>query len=627
MIQRNILFLVFLLIALPVCSQMNESFSDGNFTSEPVWNGTSELFKINTKRQLQSAGAGSETSFLSTPVTLDLGQNQTSWAFYIKLSFNPSDLNYARSYLLSDRQNLLDPLNGYFIQLGNANDQICLYRSDKGVPTLLIEGKDARMSGTLNAFQIKVTRSKEGTWALSVKRVDDLEYSTEGTVTDNTYLNGAWFGFSCIYTQSRKSNFYMDDILIDQGEDDPDNPDDPDDPIIPDMPDENEDSLISTYGKIVFNELMVNPSGVSGLPEVEYIELYNRSTASVSLQGWSLFYGEKGFAIPASIILPKGYLILTKESNRSLLTDSDWAVVYCTSFPALLNTGKLLYLLDNTGELIQCLEYSDKWYRNTKKKAGGYSLECIDSDNLGNQPSNWIGSNASSGGTPGKINSVAAVLVDTITPHISKVTLLLDDELELSFSKPMCYSSLVDGSNYTIDSSNYQIIELYPNYPQQTTMSVKLNIPLSSDTETLITIDSLRDLSGLRVPMTHLVATRDTVFVTEERTGGGVASHEMLWLEQNYLISSSPDREGHITVFYSFPSDGWNVQLSIFNLQGFEMNRIETGSLSAQEGSFIWNGNSNTGNKVVPGIYIFRAECIHPTGEARRYKMSVIVGS
>lgn len=636
MILRNILFLVFLLIALPVCSQVNDSFSDGNFTSEPVWSGTSDLFKVNKKRQLQSAGVSSESSFLSTPMTLDLGDAQTSWSFYIKLSFNPSDLNFARSYLVSDKQNLFEPLNGYFLQIGNANDQISLYRSDNGVPTLLIEGEMARMSGTLNAFQLKVIRSKEGTWTLSVKRVEDMEYSTEGSVVDNTYRNGAWFGFSCTYTQSRKSNFYMDDILIDQGEgnsddpdvpDIPDEPEDPDDPIIPDVPDENEDSLISIYGKVIFNELMVNPSGVSELPEVEYIELYNRSTASVSLRGWSLFYGEKGYAIPACSIPAKGYVILTKESNRSFLTDSDWAVVYCASFPTLLNTGKLIYLLDNTGELIQCLTYSDKWYHNTKKKAGGYSLECIDPDNLGNQPCNWTASMASSGGTPGKVNSVAAELVDTITPHITKATLLLDDQLELSFSKPMCYSSLVNGHNYVIDSSNYQIIELYPNYPQQTTTTVKLNIPLSPDFETHITIDSLRDLSGLLVPRTYVVATKNTVTVTEEIHHETDVFHEMLWLKQNYLLPSSPDQEGHITIFYSFPGEGWKVQLCIYNLQGLEISRIETGSFPELEGYFVWNGKTNTGKDVVPGIYLFYAECIHPSGEVRRYKISVIVGS
>ncbi len=626
MIQRNILFFVFLSMALPVCSQLNDNFSDGNFTSEPVWGGTPELFKINTKSQLQSAGTGAESSYLSTPVVLDLEQNQTVWAFYIKLSFNPSDLNYARSYLLSDNQNLTQPLNGYYLQIGNAKDQFCLYRSDHGVPTLLINGEDARMSGTVNAFYVKVIRSEDGIWSLSVKGIEDLDYSTEGTATDTTYQSGGWFGFSCTYTQSRKTSFYMDDISIEQGGNEPD---DPDDPIIPDVPDEKEDSLGSLYGKVIFNELMVNPSGVIGLPEIEYIELYNRCDISVNLQGWSLFYGEKGYPIPASVIPAKSYLILTKESNRSLLTDSDWPIVFCSSFPTLLNTGKLLYLLDQSGELIQCLEYSDKWYGSTKKKAGGYSLECIDSDNMGNQPSNWIGSIDSSGGTPGRKNSVAAVLVDTITPHISKATLLLDDELELSFSKPMCYSSLVNGSHYSIDSSNYQIIELYPNYPQQTTMSVKLNIPLTSDKETVITIDSLRDLSGLLVPVTHLVATSDTVFVTEEKIGGGgeVASHEMLWLEQNYLLPSSPDREGRINVFYSFPGEGWSVQLTIYNMQGLVVNRIETGTLSAVEGSFIWNGNTTTGKEVVPGIYLFYAECVHPSGEVKRYKMSVIVGS
>ena len=69
------------------------------------------------------------------------------------------------------------------------------------------------------------------------------------------------------------------------------------------------------------------------------------------------------------------------------------------------------------------------------------------------------------------------------------------------------------------------------------------------------------------------------------------------------------------------------MHLSIFNLQGLEMSRIETGSLSANEGSFVWNGKTNTGKEVVPGIYLFQAECIHPSGEVRRYKIPVIVGS
>ncbi len=39
------------------------------------------------------------------------------------------------------------------------------------------------------------------------------------------------------------------------------------------------------YGDIVINELMIDPSPAVGLPEVEYIELFNASSQAYDLRG------------------------------------------------------------------------------------------------------------------------------------------------------------------------------------------------------------------------------------------------------------------------------------------------------------------------------------------------------
>lgn len=187
-------------------TQINETFGDGNFTSNPAWSGTTGDWVVNSSLQLQSNNtvAGS-TFYLATPNTLAIS---AQWEFYIRLNFNTSSLNYVDVYLTASAANLsLTTLTGYFVRIGNTQDDICLYRKDApGTATKILDGLDGITDYTDNTLKIKVTRTAAGLFTLYT---DDTgtgnAYVMEGSATDATYTTSAYFGF--LVKQSTSSFF------------------------------------------------------------------------------------------------------------------------------------------------------------------------------------------------------------------------------------------------------------------------------------------------------------------------------------------------------------------------------------------------------------------------------------
>jgi hypothetical protein len=129
---------------------------------------------------------------------------------------------------------------------------------------------------------------------------------------------------------------------------------------------------------IVINEIMVRPAPSAGLPEVEYIELYNRSGHPVNLQNWTITLGTGSRIIPGEKVMDPGdFLLITSEKNSHQL-EVFGDVAGIASFPALPAGGQTLVLRDATANVISAIKYSDKWYRNDFKTSGGWSLEQID---------------------------------------------------------------------------------------------------------------------------------------------------------------------------------------------------------------------------------------------------------
>ena len=125
MIKKGILLFAILVVTQISFSQFVDNFSDGDFTATPVWSGNNANYEVDASFMLHlNAPAVADTSYLSTAST---AINNATWEFYVQLNFNPSSTNYAKVYLVADQANLKNPLNGYFVKLGNTDDEVSLY--------------------------------------------------------------------------------------------------------------------------------------------------------------------------------------------------------------------------------------------------------------------------------------------------------------------------------------------------------------------------------------------------------------------------------------------------------------------------------------------------------------------
>jgi hypothetical protein len=192
-------------------SQWNDNFEDGDFSNDPSWTGDTADFNVENNTLRLSAPAVSGQSYLSTPSE---NINDGSWQFSVRLDFNPSSSNYAKIYLVSSNSNLKETLDGYFIKLGGSSDVVSLYRQDGLAAEEIINGTNGRLSLAVVNVQVLVNRSAEGAWQLSSKLDAEEDWYTEGSIIDQSYNQSSFFGISCIYTSSRSTKFFFDNISL-----------------------------------------------------------------------------------------------------------------------------------------------------------------------------------------------------------------------------------------------------------------------------------------------------------------------------------------------------------------------------------------------------------------------------
>jgi hypothetical protein len=210
--------LFFLLIAghtlfFTAHAQIIDDFSDGDFTAAPAWSGNTSDFEVNQHDQLQLKTSDAGQSYLVTPSEIN---ENASWEFYVKLDFNPSSSNYVDVYLASDQRDLSSALNGYFVRIGNTEDEVSLYRQfgGKSAAEKIIDGADDRVDLSVVEIFIKVAKNSEGGWELLVDTTLSQNYISEGTTQDNEIFYPGFFGLFCNYTSTRSDKFYFDDLSI-----------------------------------------------------------------------------------------------------------------------------------------------------------------------------------------------------------------------------------------------------------------------------------------------------------------------------------------------------------------------------------------------------------------------------
>ncbi len=242
---------------------------------------------------------------------------------------------------------------------------------------------------------------------------------------------------------------------------------------------------------LIISEIMADPTPSKGLPEKEYIELYNRSDKAIDLNRFRLTYNTTTVTFPSFLVQPKSYVIVTSRTNEADFKPYG-NVVALTSF-SLLNIGTTLTIRNSQNKIIFSVTYSDKWYE--KGKDQGYSLEMIDTNFPCVEEGNWTSSSAALQGTPAKENAAKASKPDLTPPSLSRFEITGGINVKLIFSEKLDSLSAVSINAYGLDKG-LKVNSIAIESPQNTNVNLTLGSALQENTLYTLTAKNIADCSG-----------------------------------------------------------------------------------------------------------------------------------
>ena len=514
--KKTLLFL--LLFPISLIAQVSDNFSDGDFTQNPVWSGTTDKYIVNSNLQLQLNAEEAGTAWLSLPIT---EYESMEWQFWIREAFSPSSNNFTDVWLTANQADLSEATQGYFLRFGEggSNDAIELFRKDANGQQSICRGTPGAIASSF-AVAVKVNCDREGNWMIQTCNNDLDIYVIEAQGIDNTLGRSGFFGFHSSFTASNAKKIYFDNVyvgpriidqeppmllscqvldpthlslafnealdeasalnpsnyLIDNGMGNP----------VAVVFGDNQATVVLTLEReigngvnytltamnvkdlwnntmeptslafsvyeaseydIVINEIMADPTPVVGLPEWEYVELYNSTEFAINLEGWQIQIGSNDNTFDNYVMQPHSYLILChRDAVSELRTYGD-----CIGFSSFSvgNSASAMFLYSKAGVLISKVNFSNTWYHDSNKANGGWSVEQIDPQNPCAGASNWTASMDVSGGTPGRLNSVNDE--NDIRPMVERVSMFSNYIVQLWFDQQMNPTSLAELQNYQVE--------------------------------------------------------------------------------------------------------------------------------------------------------------------------------
>lgn len=273
------------------------------------------------------------------------------------------------------------------------------------------------------------------------------------------------------------------------------------------------------YSSIVISEIMADPSPAVGLPEVEYIEIYNRSQEPINLENWTLIIGTRSVPFPDSIILPGIFYIVCGQAGYNMIKNYDHVIPVGSLI--LPNETATLSLFNRTKTLIFSITYNLKWWDENKRN-GGYAIEMIDFLNPCGEDENWKTSLDIIGGTPGKPNSVRGNAIDNSPPEIERIDIISTQELRMIFNDKLDSLNAVSGARIEVEGR--QILARKLESPIFKNLVLTLSSPLIAGVGYAVSISNLADCSGNILRKTEL-----TIGLPGKADSGDVVLNEILF--------------------------------------------------------------------------------------------------
>lgn len=570
--MKRFFYVLLFAINFSAYAQLNDSFDDGDITSNPTWFGNVSKFQVNNNKLFLNGLTVTDSAYL---YSLSSAFGNTEWAVDVNMDFDLSDNNKLYIYLASNFPDISTAnLSGWLLNIGEngSNDGIVVQKVVSGVRTTVARFGDGLFASKPN-YTIRVRRDGSGNWELAYKLPTQTieNFIVLGTFTDNFTSSVISFGVACKYTTSNKTKFDFDNFYIGNYRQDTIPPsvdslvvednktlkiyysedvnkitaetltnysvmgigipisaaiDDVNNNLVTlnfgttftpfadytlainNVKDLKENAIttalsipfiykvinIPIVGDVVVNEIMADPSPSIGLPEIEYIEIYNRSNTIFYTQNWKFKNeGSTLYNFPSIILQPNTYHILCKSSDSASFAEYGHVIPFVT-FPTFDNTGgDSVIIIDQNNQRVDAIYYDETWYADANKNDGGYSIEQINPFAKCNNKNNWKASTYIDGGTPGNQNSIYDITPDITPPNILKTNIVNNNTLVVTFDEPLDAGALLL-SNYSVNNG----ITLFGTSFENSDKTIVRFIISTLDTNTvyIITANNIPDCSG-----------------------------------------------------------------------------------------------------------------------------------
>ncbi len=180
---------------------------------------------------------------------------------------------------------------------------------------------------------------------------------------------------------------------------------------------------------LLITEIMADPEPVVGLPNAEYIEIYNASDYSINTESLHLFINDKKVSILSEALEAGSYHLFIDDDDQEAFRD--YENVHFLSSLNLLNSKNDVVLLNGNNEIIHFATYEKDLYSSESKSEGGWSLELSQMDNPCKPGNLWIESESYLGGTPGNKNSVSGNEITNSTDLIKNIGIPANNRIRI----------------------------------------------------------------------------------------------------------------------------------------------------------------------------------------------------
>ncbi|PWL30858.1 lamin tail domain-containing protein [uncultured Roseivirga sp.] len=257
---------------------------------------------------------------------------------------------------------------------------------------------------------------------------------------------------------------------------------------------------IPEANELLITEIMASPAPSNGLPEREYVEIYNNSSEILSLNGLKLTDNNSTTTLSEYDLAPGEYLILASSSATASL-QAYGNVLVVNAFPTL-SSDDIVTLSTPSNTIIFSVDFDNSFFQDDAKDNGGYSIEMINLNPGCYDNSNWTASNDSDGGTPGAQNSVYDDSADTTAPQLLSLAVNTQRQLEVTFNESMALGTLIP-ANFSLSSGlTISSVDIQDKFG--TSLLLNLNSDFSKGILHSVTLSNITDCSGNLLPDTTL---------------------------------------------------------------------------------------------------------------------------